>query len=328
MASARLLVKQANARDELARKIERITQPEFIRRHISEASGTDEPVVSLVQNDGTGAATLRYTGEDASVFAKVYVDDSGAHSHAVLRTLWNDGFGGSSRYRVSEPLGFLPEENVLLVRGAGDVNVASAPDEAGLAEGAREAARWLARLHGSPIRVGRTRYPWEVYHKLMHRLSKAAAAHPDRVDDMLELYDRFESITRAFELRFVQAHGQYRHIHVFLEGPAVTVIDLDRSRPSDPAQDLGEFVHRMRTKRYKATRGASRAEEATTAFLGEYLAVLPENAANLPFYWGYHALVSMWKFMKSSTPADPKWRGLIDYYLSEFEYAVSGRWRA
>jgi aminoglycoside phosphotransferase (APT) family kinase protein len=272
---------------------------------------------------------LRYTAPGGgSVFAKVYVDDSGAHSHAVLRTLWEDGFGSASRYRVSEPLAFLPDHNVLLVRGAGELTVASALDERGLAEGAREAARWLARLHASPVRVGRTRYPWEVYHKLMHRLAKAAAAHPARVDDLLELYDRFESLTRTFELRFVQTHGQFRHIHVFLEGPAVTVIDLDRSRPADPAQDLGEFVHRMRTKRFKATAGASRAEEATTAFLEAYLAVHPGNDANLPFYWGYHALVSMWKFMKSATPEDPAWQPMLDYYRSEFEDAVSRRWRA
>src|SRR5256885_11981013 len=62
-----------------------------------------------------------------------------------------------------------------------------------------------------------------------------------------------------------------------------SVIDLDRSRPSDPAQDLGEYIHRMRTKKYKASGGESRAEEATEAFLEEYGAKLPGNLINLPY---------------------------------------------
>src|SRR5215216_983598 len=44
----------------------------------------------------------------------------------------------------------------------------------------------------------------------------------------------------------VQGHGQYRPIHVFMGGSSVTVIDMDRSRPYDPAYDVVEFLVRMR----------------------------------------------------------------------------------
>jgi aminoglycoside phosphotransferase (APT) family kinase protein len=181
-------------------------------------------------------------------------------------------------------------------------------------------------MHKSPVRVGDVRYPWEVYHKLMHRLAKAAANNPDKVDDLIEMSDRFEEIARKLKLHFVQAHGQYRHIHVFVGGENVTVIDLDRSRPSDPAQDLGEYIHRMRTKRFKASGGESRAEEATNAFLEEYGAVLPENLVNLPYYWGYHNLVSLWRYMKAATTEDKDWNKLTEFYMSEFERAATFKW--
>jgi phosphotransferase family enzyme len=339
MASQRLLAKQTAARDELTRRIDQVSQPDFIQRYVigSLRKGPDgrirpeECQISIVQNDGTGAATIQYDFTDSTrVFAKLYASDGtgaahGAHSFQVLSALWNDGCGMGSRYRVSEPLGFFPEYNMLLIRGAEGKLVAAAKSDQELADGSREAAQWLVRMHSSAVRVGEIRYPWEVYHKLMHRLAKAAANNPDKVDELIEMSDRFEELARKVQLHFVQAHGQYRHIHVFVGDESVTVIDLDRSRPSDPAQDLGEYIHRMRTKRFKATDGESRADEATTAFLAEYGARLPGNLVNLPYYWGYHNLVSLWRYMKSATPEDEKWNEMIEFYQSEFERAASFR---
>lgn len=333
MATETCLAKQSAARQLLAHRIDEVTDPKFIQRDVCGALGLADPGcrskewrVSIVQNDGTGAATVQYELEGrTTVFGKLYFDTSGEHSYRVLQTLWRDGFGPGSRYRVPEPLGFLPEHKLLLLRGAEGAPVADATTEGGLAAGAREAARWLLHLHASPVRVGEIAYPWEVYHKLMHRLAKAAASHPREVERLIELADRFEELARRVKIHFVQAHGQYRHIHVFVSGSAVTVIDLDRSRPSDPAKDLGEFIHRMRAKRFKATAGSSRAESATRAFLEEYAGVANENVANLPFYWAYHTLVSLWRFMKGSSPSDPSWRLMNEFYGSEFETAASWR---
>jgi hypothetical protein len=340
MASQRLLAQQTAARNELARRIEQVSRYEFIDKYVlgslpeyrDRSTSADSCQVSIVQNDGTGAATIQYDiDESTRVFAKLYASDGtgaahGAHSFQVLSALWNDGCGRGTRYRVSEPLGFYSEFNMLLIRGAEGTLVASAESDEELAQGSREAARWIAQMHTSEVRVGETRYPWEVYHKLMHRLAKAAAQNPDKVDDLIEMSDRFEELARKVKLHFVQAHGQYRHIHVFVSAESVTVIDLDRSRPSDPAQDLGEYIHRMRTKRFKATGGESRAEEASNAFLEEYGAKLPENLINLPYYWGYHNLVSLWRYMKSATPEDPKWEQMTEFYQSEFERAATFRW--
>src|SRR6266516_1086091 len=315
MPTEKLFAQQAAAREDFAGRIARITTPQFVAGPLLGAlpelrDRRLEPAACrthLVQNDGTGPATLFYDVKGAGrVFAKLYRDDSGQHAYRVLTTLWRDGFGETSRYRVAQPLAFIPELNLMLVRGAPGREVASATTDEELAAGAREAARWLLQLHSSPIRLGEPRYPWEVYHKLLHRRAKEAAA-------------------RKLKLQLVQAHGQFRHIHVFLAEDAVTVIDLDRCRPGDPARDVGEYIHRMRTKRYKASGGKSRAEQATQAFLEEYGAELPQNLLNLPFYWGYHNLVSLWRFMKGTAPDQPGYSGLVDFYLSEFETALGSR---
>jgi hypothetical protein len=334
MPTEKLLAQQAAARDDFAGRITRITTPQFVAGPLLSAlpelrDRRLEPAAcrtQLGQNDGTGPATLCYDVKGAGrVFAKLYRDDSGQHAYRVLTTLWGDGFGETSRYRVAQPLSFIPELNLMLVRGAPGRELASVTTDEGLAAGAREAARWLLRLHRSPIRLGEPRYPWEVYHKLLHRLAKAAAMRPDQVETLLEQADRLEEAARKLKLQLVQAHGQFRHIHVFVAEDAVTVIDLDRCRPGDPARDVGEYIHRMRTKRYKASGGKSRAERATQAFLEEYGAELPQNLLNLPFYWGYHNLVSLWRFMKGTAPDHPNYSRLVAFYLSEFETALGSR---
>ncbi|HLE62910.1 MAG TPA: hypothetical protein VI750_07220, partial [Pyrinomonadaceae bacterium] len=79
-------------------------------------------------------------------------------------------------------------------------------------------------------------------------------------------------------------------------------------------------------KRFKASKGQSRAEEATKAFIEEYGARHPEKLVNLPYYWGYHNLVSMWRYMKSSTPQDPQWNEMLKFYQEEFDRAAAFRW--
>jgi Phosphotransferase enzyme family len=332
MPNEKLLAQQAAARDDFASRIAQITTPEFMAgplvSTLPELRGRRlEPAacrVQVVQNDGTGPATLFYDVQDVGrIFAKLFRDHSGHHAYQVLSTLWSDGFGENSRYRVAQPLAFMPDLNLMLARAAPGRELASASTDEELVAGAREAARWLKQLHRSPIRLGEPRYPWDVYHKLLHRVAKAAATRPDQVETLLEQADRLEDVARRLKLQLVQAHGQFRHIHVFMAEDAVTVIDLDRCRPGDPARDVGEYIHRMRTKRYKASAGASRAEQATAALLEEYGAELPQNLVNLPFYWGYHNLVSLWRFMKGTAPDHPDYSRLVDFYLSEFETALA-----
>ena len=54
---------------------------------------------------------------------------------------------------------------------------------------------------------------------------------------------------RAGEQRAVLIHGDFKLDHLLWDGGAVTVIDLDRARPGEPALDLGKMLADLRWRR-------------------------------------------------------------------------------
>jgi hypothetical protein len=327
---------RAEVRDELGRRIAAVSAGTFISRYVllpehrAAGLGPADVKVSIVQNDGTGAATVEYAvGGSARLFAKLYPDPVGPHAFEVLRALWQAGFNHEHRYRVPEPLGFVAEFNVLLMRAAPGENVAATLGANGeRAVGAvREAARWLLALHASPVRVGRLDQPWYLFRKLADRLAKAAASRPQELKRLTVMVDHLEvAAERRGHVEPVQAHGQFRPIHTFLSGGTVTVIDLDRSQPSDPARDLGEFVHRLRSTVGRDGSTTAVADALTGAFLDEYARERPGGLSSLPFYHGAHIVASVCRHLKRLQPDDPEWPTTMAFYAQEFADAVSGRW--
>jgi aminoglycoside phosphotransferase (APT) family kinase protein len=287
----------------------------------------------LVDTEDPTKITAEYTLEDgAKLFAKVYSGDEedGAYCLQVMRTLREQGFASDSRYQVAEPLAYLPDRRVLVVRGVpGECLVdylgTNSPTQF---QGVCEAASWLAHLHESPVRVGQPWYIWQNFYRLAHRLAKATARRPAHSSQLRGMLDRLAGLAPSAEApRFAQTHGQFRDVHVYLNEQVVSVIDFDRSLPADPAKDLDEFLHRLRWKTFKHTR--QRADGLTAAFLQAYAAAAPaENLLNLPFYWAYHALYSLARFVRSKGPHDPDWEAITEFYTAEFEAAANGQLRA
>jgi len=124
--------------------------------------------------------------------------------------------------------------------------------------------------------------------RLANRLVKAAAgaAFPSAYFSWISLHmlkERFAALPEGRPV--VQTHGRFHHDHVFLSPEAVTVIDLDRSRPADPAKDVAEFVRVLRLAAFRAGVDEALTGEVTEAFLAEYLGLVPAAAAGLPHYW-------------------------------------------
>jgi hypothetical protein len=326
---------QERARQEFAARIAAISTPEFIGRHVTGALAEareggcrpEEVEVVTIQNDGTGPATVAYrVAGVATLFGKLYRDSSGVHAWEVLRRLWLRGFHAGGRYQVAEPLGFLPQHNLLLMRAAGGACLASSFGDAngGALDGIREAARWLARLHSSPVRIGELDQPWYVFAKLTQRLAKAAAAHAGDLKRLTGMVDRLEELADGGPKDVVQVHGQFRPIHVFLTDQAVTVIDLDRSKVSDPAWDLAEFLHRLRSSLYRAGGAIGQANRFSHAFLEEYATRRPTDLKRVRFYHGFHVVVSLCRHMKRASRDDPEWESGVNFYLEEWERALAG----
>jgi hypothetical protein len=323
--------------ESLAKKAVEFTTSDFIETRIlplihATSNGRGSTCHSaIVQNTGTGRLTLRYDfGNENVFFAKLYCDDLGPRCHEVNSALWNAGFNTSGRYRVPQPVGFLTDHNLLLMRCVPGTPLGAAftgHAELDLVAGSREAAKWLAALHRCSLKTGMPDSDWDSLKlfRMASRLIKATAARPEKLDTISGLMGMLKK--RIAELpanrRFVFTHGRYHHDHVFLSAGATAVIDLDRCRPSDPAKDAAEFVRVLRLTAFKKAFNMGYVEEATTAFLGAYLAEIPEAAASLGCYWAtfvFHSLLGGLK--KDRAKGIRSWEELMQFYVSEMLRAL------
>ena len=326
-------------KQELGRRIEVVNRPEFldsrIRPHFSDAEVNGGSwKTRVLQLDGTGAATLELSIDGHKVFAKFYHpdDDNAPLIYEKLKALRAAGFGPGERYQVVEPLDFIPEYGMLLTRGADGPAVSDSieGDWDALLSGAVESARWLGKLHSSPVRIGppRSLAASSELLSVARRLAKVMTRSPGHLgtaDGMIREMERMAEETVDGIL--VQGHGQYRPIHVFIGGSSVTVIDMDRSRPYDPAYDVVEFLVRMRKSVLKYAGSVEPANAPTDAFLETYISAVPDRSylSNLSFHWARFILHGLNGEMKDDKSGDPEFDRIIAFYHSEFENVLEGR---
>lgn len=326
-------------KQELGRRIEVVNRPEFldsrIRPHFSDAEVNGSSwKTRVLQLDGTGAATLELSIDGHRVFAKFYHpnDENAPLIYEKLKALRAAGFGPGERYQVVEPLDFIPEYGMLLTRGADGPAVSDSieGDWDALLSGAVESARWLGKLHSSPVRIGppRSLAASSELLSVARRLAKVMTRSPGHLgtaDGMIREMERMAEETADGIL--VQGHGQYRPIHVFLGGSSVTVIDMDRSRPYDPAYDVVEFLVRMRKSVLKYAGSVEPADAPTDAFLETYISAVQDRSylSNLSFHWARFILHGLNGEMKDDESGDPEFDRTIAFYHSEFENVLEGR---
>lgn len=326
-----------DSKDAFTRKVHELTSEEFVRERIFPLISACTVIhemqfaASVVQNTGTGRLTLLYEfGTECGVLAKLYSDDLGPRSYAALQTLRSEGFGSESRYQVPEPLGFLKDHNLLLMRRVPGVAISASFRNDGsvkLVDACRESARWLAKLHGSPLVIGHHETDWDSLKlfRMCTRFLKAAASKPEQLDTMRDLMDEVEaSILRLrYDRPFVPTHGRYHADHVFISRETTCVIDLDRVGWSDPGKDIAEFVRVLRSTAFKNCCDMRRIDQASSAFLEEYLGFFPEAARTLGCYWASSTFHSYLGVMKASRDKEQRTcQELTDFYCKEIQYAL------
>ena len=335
---------------ELGRRVAAASEAEFLEarfRPLVETVNPNSPgdgngngnghagwAVRTIQLDSTGAATVevRRNGGRA-VFAKFFPPGTeGKAIHDKLLALRQGGFGEGAPYQVVEPLAWVPELDLLVCAealGPSVADVLGGDDPSARLSAIREAATWLGKLHSTPLRIGKPHsllVSTEIL-SLTRRMAKVAAEQPDQLAPALRMIEQLEALALdTVDGLAVQSHGQYRPIHVFLGGGATTVIDLDRSRPSDPARDVAEFIHRLRRQLTGDGRSAEEVEASTDALLDAYRAAVPDPGAwlaNLRFHWARFVFHSMnRKLKKGDSPEDDQ---AVETYRADFEALIDGR---
>ena len=147
----------------------------------------------------------------------------------------------------------------------------------------RQAARWLARLHGKAIRIG------EADHTIRKEQGRfksylarfQSSSHP-RLEQFSLLLDwtaeREEELFTRDESRFVQVHGDYHPKNIIIGQDRmqdistlfISVIDFDHSLVFDPAFDVGGFLSQFRYqfRHFPRLLDYCREEEFISAYLG------------------------------------------------------------
>jgi hypothetical protein len=281
--------------------------------------------VDIVRSKGSGRLTIRYAfGGGPTVYAKVYTDGLGATSAEALRALWGNGFGPRSPHKVPEPLGFLPDENFLVMREVRGEPLAPwllSKPFAEVLDGIRAAAQWLAHLHATVMPHVPVEPPAERIKvlKVADMQVKAASKHPRDAAHLVGLFDDLRALAPRDRVHLVPTHGQYTASNVYLDEGEVNIIDLDRLCLSDAAKDVAMFAHRSASLVFRRGADVEAAERLAQAFVDEYLARAEREPVNLPYYLALYSLKAYAKCAKDFAPEDPRREEAGRLYLSRLE---------
>ena len=201
------------------------------------------------------------TGGEAAPRSLVAIwrpDGENAATFDLMQRLWRWGFDGSGPDAVCEPVAYLDDCNLMVITKVEgrELEQVLAVDPRAAEASIEGAARWLARLHATPVRSGRTHTyvkERELLDRWIHDLDQVYPSFGPRLYPLgSALLDAERLVKRS---RFRLIHGDFHPENIFVSEERVTVTDFERSCLFDPAQDLGFFLAQLAAKvkmgRYK-----------------------------------------------------------------------------
>jgi Phosphotransferase enzyme family len=268
---------------------------------------------AVVRGKVTGRMTIRYQPDGGrAIYAKAYYDGAfGCLAYRWLRCLWESDFGPGSKERVPEPLGYVAQERMLLMRAASGLPVSNFILAGSLEQAKRlmrMSALWLAKFHTGLLPDLQVQSPCERMEilKTAGLLAKVAAACPERTSQLLDLVHQWKEVAFVtnFPPKLVTVHGQFRPTHVFVHRETVVAIDLDKLTLSDPAKDVARFVHSMTKTCISPAGDLSRIAALAEEFIAAYDMYAPGNLDNLRYYMALYSLKELGKVWKKKKPGD------------------------
>lgn len=210
-----------------------------------------------------------------------------SHGHAafgVMKQLWAGGFK-SDFYTMPEPVAHLPSLNLLVEGRPGGKPLTLYLDDPGSAQMlARLSARWLSKLHRTPL----DDVPlWDVEADV-DRLGGEAGALAEHCP---ELDERFATLARRLAVGIlavdldaaVPTHGAFRPENVHVGRDRVSVGDFGAVAMGHRARDLAQFVAASLAASYARSRSFLPVDTWNCAFIQEYVGLEgPDSLPALP----------------------------------------------
>jgi Phosphotransferase enzyme family len=269
-----------------------------------------EPVVVRYKPGSrcTVVVSMTYAGGESSdpppakVVVKTHQGDKGAAAWAAMTALWHRPDTWQESVRLAEPLGYLPDERIL-VQGP-------IPEDRTLKELAREAlgtadpasldrlrtelaatARALAAVHTSGATYGRTATLEDELAEVGEVVDRLALSVPPLAAAARPLLDALAARAREIPSDpLVAAHHDFRPAQVLLHDGGVGFIDFDGAAMAEPALDLGRFRAKLRDIGISAVSQAG--PDPTGPSVEECLALLDDLCEDFLDVYRQHAPVS------------------------------------
>jgi hypothetical protein len=289
---------------------------------------------AIVRARLTDRMTIRYQPDGGrALYAKAYYDgDFGCLVYRWQRYLWDNGFGPGSKEQVPEPLGYVAQGKMLLMRAASGLPVSDLILGGSLEQAKRlmrMSALWLAKFHKARVPDLPSESPCERMEilKTAGLLAKVAAACPERTSQLIDLVHQWKEVSFVtnFSPKLVTMHGQFRPAHVFVQREAVVAIDLDKLTSSDPAKDVARFAHSMTKTCMELVGDLSRTAALAEEFISAYDMYVPGNLANLRYYMALYSLKQLGKVWKNKKPGDANRAALGQMHLAGFQKWVQSK---
>ena len=229
---------------------------------------------TLVDHKPGNRAVVRYLGEQSgravAFYAKAYPEQArGARVHDLMCRL-RVVFAAAPDLRVPEPLGFDPDSAVVVyapVVGTPLDRLASRPE---LSPALGHAARWLATLHRSRLRLDRS---LDLAHETADARAWAgivASRLPSAGAAAFRLADALRATRPPLRLEPPSPiHKDFHYGHV-LVGDGVGVVDFDELRLGDPDFDLGHFCANLHLLAMRTGAPPTERDRWKRLFLGAY----------------------------------------------------------
>jgi hypothetical protein len=283
---------------------------------------------AVVRARVTDRLTIRYQPNGGpATYAKAYYDgDFGCLAYRWLRHLWENDFGPISKEQVPEPLGYVAQEKMLLMRAASGLRVSDLLFAGSLEQTKRlmrMSALWLAKFHKARVPELQVESHCERMEilKTADLLAKVAAACPERTSLLIDLVHQWKEVAFVtnFPPKLVTVHGQFRPAHVFVQRGTVVAIDLDKLYSSDPAKDVARFAHSMTKTCIELAGDLFRIAALVEEFISAYDMYAPGNLANLRYYMALYSLKQLGKVWKNKKPGDTNRPAFGQMHLAGFQ---------
>ena len=213
----------------------------------------------------------------ALIYGKIQHSRRGEMTYQVMRSLWNLPARVSGDLVLAEPLAYHPELDLLLQSALPGEEIDNDRHSASFMGQVEAAAKAVATIHSSGIRLGGTHNVDVEIGRLTMRLDEFKMSSPKVYFLLRDLLTHIKAAAEKLPPEIpVASHGDYKYNQFLFDGTRYGLIDVEYFVQAEPSFDLGKYCGHL----VPATPGdwsdSLQSDIARRMFLDTYCSLRPE----------------------------------------------------